>query len=123
MSFLSALGPHLGQTHSGPGHKNDATVCVSSCVHPLCGFRRHCFLGILSPLALTLFLSPVHQISLSLREGYEGEIYPSLLGMTAPSLSFFAYSLAVGFCICPHLQKEEAILCSRMPGVILVRDS
>lgn len=67
--------------------------------------------------------APVHQISLSLREGYEGEIYPSLLGMTAPSLSFFAYSLAVGFCICPHLQKEEAILCSRMPGVILVRDS
>lgn len=37
MSFLSALGPHLGQTHSGPGHKNDATVCVSSCVHqPSC---------------------------------------------------------------------------------------
>ena len=71
--LLSALGPHLVQTHAGPLHAASVS-CVSYWFrgHCLYWFRGHCFLGDLhfshTHPTLTLFLSLLHGVPWTPRE-------------------------------------------------------
>lgn len=96
--LLSSLGPRLVQTCAGPVLA--ASVSVSSCELCLCSFIGPCFLGVLHPLWLLLFLHPLPQGSLGPGgEGFDGD---SSTRAECSKVSHSAHCLAVGLCICSH---------------------
>ena len=70
--------------------------------------RRPCFLGVLHPLWLLLFLPLFSQGFLN-PEGKD-LMETSCLGLSVSRFSFSLYFLAVDLYVCSHLLQEEASL-------------